>query len=76
MRYRCIIELCLDDYDENGFATGGWSVVPVGSIWEVDDDSPKIIGNSDTIRLVSESKLIEILGSTLSAHFEEIKGVE
>ena len=56
MRYRCIIELCLDDYDENGFATGGWSVVPVGSIWEVDDDSPKIIGNSDTIRLVSESK--------------------
>ena len=75
MRYKCIVQLCLDDYDEDGFATGGWSTIPVGSIWEVDDDSPKIIGNDDTIRLVSENKWIEILGSTLSAHFEEINVV-
>ena len=76
MKYKCVVELLLDDYDEDGFATGGWFIVPVGSIWEVDDDSPKIIGNSDTIRLVSENKWIEILGSTLSAHFEKIKAVE
>ena len=75
MRYKCIVQLCLDDYDEDGFATGGWSTIPVGSVWEVDDDSPKIIGNDDTIRLVSENKWIEILGSTLSAHFEEINVV-
>lgn len=76
MRYKCVVELVLDDYDEDGFATGGWFVIPLGSIWEVDDESPKIIGNDDTIRLVSESKWIEILGSTLSAHFEEIKKVK
>ena len=76
MKYKCVVELILDDYDGDGFATGGWFIIPVGSIWEVDDDSPKIIGNSDTIRLVSESKWIEILKSTLSEHFEEIKMVE
>ena len=76
MKYKCVVELFLDDYDEDGFATGGWSVIPIGSIWEVDNESYKIIGNNDTIRLVSESKWIEILGSTLSAHFEEIKVVK
>ena len=75
MKYKCVVELLLDDYDEDGFATGGWSIIPAGSIWAVDNDSIKIIGNDDTIRLVSESKWIEILGSTLSAHFEEIKAV-
>lgn len=73
MRYKCVVELLLDYYDEDGKATGGWSSIPVGSIWEVDNDSPKIIGNDDTVRLVSESKWIEILDSTLSVHFEEIK---
>ena len=76
MRYKCVVELILYDYDEDGFATGGWSTIPVGSIWEVDDDSHKIIEIDDTVRLVSENKWIEILGSTLSAHFEEIKVVE
>ena len=76
MKYKCVVELILDDYDEDGFATGGWFIIPVGSIWEVDNDSPKIIGTDDTIRLVSENKWIEILGSTLSAHFEEIKEYE
>ena len=76
MKYKCVVELLLDNYDEDGFATGGWFIVPVGSIWEVDDDSPKIIGNSDTIRLVSENKWIEITRSTLSEHFEEIKVVK
>ena len=76
MKYKCVVELLLDDYDEDGFATGGWSIIPVGSIWEVDNDLYRIIGNSDTIRLISESKWIEVLGSTLSAHFEEIKVVE
>ena len=75
MKYKCVVELLLDDYDEDGFATGRWIIIPAGSIWEVDNDSIKIIGNDDTIRLVSESKWIEILGSTLSAHFEEIKVV-
>ena len=53
MKYKCIVELILDDYDEDGFATGGWSIIHVGSIWEVDDSEPKIIENNDNIRLVS-----------------------
>ena len=76
MKYKCVVELLLDDYDEDGFATGGWSTIPFGSIWEVDNDSPKIIGNDDNIRLISENKWIKILGSTLLAHFKEIKAVK
>lgn len=30
VRYRCIKEFCLDDYDEDGFATGGWTTILIG----------------------------------------------
>ena len=76
MRYKCIKNLYIDKYDEDGFSTGEWFFVTVGSIWEVDNDTPKIIGDNDTVRLVSEYKWIEILKSTLLEHFEEIKMVK
>ena len=76
MKYKCIKNLYIDEYDEDGFSTGKWFFVPIGSIWEVDNDTPKIIGSNNTVRLVSESKWIEILKSTLSEHFEKIKMVE
>ena len=78
MRYKCIKELYIDDYDEDGFATGGWSVIPVGSIWEADENPYRIIGGNDTVHLdlvtnKPKSQWIEILGSTLQKYFEPIK---
>ena len=78
MRYKCIKELYIDDYDEDGFATGGLSVIPVGSIWEVDESSCRIVGGNDTVHLdlvtnKPKSQWIEILGSTLQKYFEPIK---
>lgn len=77
MKYKCIKELYLDDYDEDGFATGGWTVIPVGSIWKLDDSTRRIVGGNDTIHLdliTEESKYqwIEILGSTLEEHFKKV----
>ena len=76
MRYKCIKELYIDEYDEDGFSTGGWFSIPVGSIWEVDDSEHKIVGGNDTVHLdlVTEHKhqWIEILRSTLEDSFELI----
>lgn len=81
MRYKCIVELSLDEYNEDGFATGEYTIVPIGSVWEVNDSLYRIAGGNDTIHLdlVTEEpkwQWIEILGSTLSAYFEELKVVE
>lgn len=77
MRYKCIKELYIDEYDEDGFSTGGWFSIPVGSIWEIDDSGYKIVGGNDTVHLnlVTEQpkyQWLEILDSTLKEHFELI----
>ena len=77
MKYRCIKELYIDKYDGDGFSTGGWFVIPVGSIWETDASPHRIVGGNDTIHLdliEGEPKgyWIEILGTTLTEHFEMI----
>lgn len=77
MKYKCLKELYLDDYDENGFPTGKYITIPVGSIWEVDRNIYGIISENDTIRLSLITKeyqyqWIEILGLTLNKHFKSI----
>ena len=78
MRYRCIKELYIDEYDEDGFSTGGWFAIPVSSIWESDTNPHKIVGGNDTIHLnliegEAKGSWIEILGTTLAEHFELIE---
>lgn len=78
MKYRCIKELYVDKYDEDGFWNGcDYIVIPVGSIWIVDESNVKIVGGSETIRLeldTSEHKYqwLEILENTLNEHFEAL----
>ena len=74
MKYKCIEDLYVGEYDEYGIFTGKELVIPIGSIWEVDNYTPTIIDNN--IRLESESKWVEISKSILSSHFEEIKEME
>lgn len=69
-KYRCIKEIGLNVVDGNGFETGDWSVVPVGSIWELNNDLNYIGGEN---HLQSEGLTwIEITNKDLEEHFEEI----
>ena len=81
MKYRCIKELSIDEYDEDGFATGGWFIVPVGSIWEADESPHRIIGGNDTVHLDLitgglKKQWMEILGNTLNDYFEPVNEEE
>ena len=83
MEYRCIKELWLDRYDEDGFLVENKPfIVPVGSIWRVQEsDLFSILGNDDNIHLdrIWKSKKaktrpwIEISKEHLSTHFEPYK---
>lgn len=37
MRYKCVSALEIENYDEHGFCTGDFAVVPEESIWYEDD---------------------------------------
>lgn len=72
MKYKCIKELYVDEYDDDGFSTGGWNCIPVGSVWEVDASPYRIVGGNDTVHLDLVGEVyqwLEILGSTLAEHF-------
>lgn len=75
MKYKCATGFYLDEYNEDGFDTGGYFTIKVGSIWKVDNESTKILGD-DNVRLVSGNNWIEISVLTLSEYFEEVKETE
>lgn len=76
MRFKCIKELYVDSYDEDGFWNGGdYIIIPVNSIWILDKSNTRIAGGNDTFRLeleTSENKYqwLEISENTLIEHFE------
>lgn len=69
-KYRCIKELVLDVIGINGFETGDYAIVPVGSIWELNNDVNYIGGEN---HLQSEGLTwIEITNEELKEYFEEV----
>lgn len=70
-KYRCIKEFVLDVVGIDGFETGDYGIVPVGSVWELDKDLDYMGGEN---HLESEEPLawIEITNEDLKGHFEEI----
>ena len=80
MRYRCVKDLYLDKYDEDGFYMDGeYVIIPIGSIWTINQCGYRLVGGQDTIHLELETndkekfQWIEILESTLKEHFMEIE---
>lgn len=82
-RYGCTKEFSLEKYDEDGFLVENkYLTVPVGSIWELDEDDPdyNIIADKDCVHLerVYKSKKtksrqwIEITKERLAEHFKKI----
>lgn len=78
MKYKCIKELYVDKYNDDGFyCDGEYNIIPVGSIWSVDESPTRIVGGRDSIHLdletnESEYQWLEVLEVTLNEHFELI----
>lgn len=79
MKYICTQEFYLDKYDDNGFLIENkYMRIPKDSIWEVDNNLFRIIGNNDIIHLdrIWKSKKartwqwIEIAKETLELNFK------
>ena len=69
-KYRCIEALVLNVVNGDGFETGDWEIVPVGSIWELNNDVNLIGGEN---HLQSEGLTwIEITNEELKKYFEEM----
>ena len=78
MKYKCIKEFYVDKYDGDGFLLyDEYCIIPVGSVWIVDESNTRIVGGSETIRLELETnenkyQWLEILEDTLNEHFEAL----
>lgn len=69
-KYKCIKDMVVDIVDGDGFETGDWNIVSVGSIWELNNDINYIGGEN---HLESEGlDWIEISDKDLKEFFEEI----
>lgn len=82
-RYGCTKEFFLEKYDEEGFRIENkYLTVPVGSVWELDEDDPayNIIADKDCVHLervyksqkAKSRQWIEITKERLAEHFEKI----
>lgn len=73
MEYKCIKEMCIGKVDADGFPTGEWGIIPVGSMWF--EDSTNIIGGEVHLECTSGADdfgWIEITRADLEECFEVI----
>ena len=69
-KYKCIKDMVVDIVDGDGFGTGDWNIVSVGSIWELNNDIDYMGGEN---HLESEElNWIEISDKDLKEFFEEV----
>lgn len=75
MRYKCIKEFSVDEYDDDGFYTGKTVYVDAGTIWE-ENSHRDIIGGDIHLDQIAEryTRWVEIARETLAMNFAEIKG--
>lgn len=73
-KYKCIKDMVVDIVDADGFETGDWNIVSVGSIWELNNDI-NYIGGENHLESIDESTnaaWIEIDDEDLKGYFEEV----
>ena len=71
-KYRCIKEIVLNVVDGDGFETGDYETVPVGSIWELDNDINCGENHLESIDLSTHLSWIEIDDEDLKRYFVEV----
>lgn len=70
----------VENYDDNGFSKDTYSCIPKDSIWELDEEPYRFVGDGDTIRLyriwknkkAKTSRWIEISQETFRECFEKL----
>jgi hypothetical protein len=75
MKYKCIKDFSLDEYDDDGAFTDKQILCEKDSIWETDEIANRFIGDKDTVRLIEISnkdsvRWMEISKETLDEYFE------
>lgn len=81
MLYKCIKDFYVENYDDDGFSKDTYSRIPKDSIWELDKEPYRFIGDNDSIRLwrIWKSKKaktvrwIEISNETFKECFEGVE---
>lgn len=71
-KYRCIKEFEIYLLGVNGFETGDYETVPVGSIWELDTDIDCGENHLESIDLSTHLSWIEIDDADLKGYFVEV----
>ena len=74
MEFKCVNEIHIPMCDGNGFTTGEWGAVEVGSRWFQDNDS-NIIGGEVHLEAINSNDFgwIEITYEELKRNFEVIE---
>lgn len=68
--YKCIRNFNIETYDEDGFPTGKFPVIKIGTEWERNNYT-NIIGGDVHLDRVEGSQWIEISNDTLDDYFIE-----
>lgn len=71
-KFRCIKELKIDLLEINGFESGVYETIPVGSIWELDTEIACGENHLESIDLSTHLSWIEIDDKDLKEYFEEV----
>lgn len=71
--YKCIEGFFVDNYDGDGFFLDTVSWIEEGTIFEYDTkDRSRVVGADDIIRLVNDTKWLELTKDTVKKYFEEV----
>ena len=81
MKVKCVKPFSVEKYDDNGFPTDKYMQIPIESVWEIDEDPYRFVGNDDSIRLFRVWKCknpktipwIEISKELFEECFEQLK---
>lgn len=72
--YRCINPFSVMKCDDDGFDTGKQKIIRNGSIWEIDTDPYRFVGDDDTVRLTNDKYgWLEITKDTLEEYFCKVE---
>lgn len=69
----CIKSFAVEMCDDNGFFLEDYMYVDEGKVFQIDDTSFRVVGGSDTARLVSDDGTwLEITPEDFSEYFKEV----
>lgn len=76
MKYKCIKEFLIDEYDDNGAFAEKQILCEKDSIWEMDEIANRFIGDKETVRLIEISnkdsfRWMEISKEMFEEYFEK-----